>query len=537
MNKIIKKLFAPLAVFALALGVSISLNSQKDVVGAKAAPTTVTVVRDDFTGGSGYAEGTWSKGGISGAGVIYFTTTTNIQVSTTSGRQPYPHNTTATPGPITNISVTMPGTGSLRTLTPRVSSTDAVTSHTGGTALSAQTFTSNTQTLNWTIPSADNIRYFQLVPGGNTNWASFSFTYEEVVQEFGVLDHIKLDHSSAKKAFFVGETFSSTGLVVTAVDEDDNEMVVSEFTTNLDDHEFVAADKGSNNVVVTYQGKTADYNITVSEYVPGEGTVTLSVKNTTYIDSTWTSDDLNIVKSSPSVGDLTFSDIGNVRLNSKPVEGSISIGGNKTTGGSFKITLPALTYASAIKFNDLSVGSDATTPTLKINDKTSFTFASGMTSATLKPYDNVLVISTLGTSRIWTSSIEITLKTLESLPEDYATYFLDTTDAECALLDVKTTTWNSLQHVYGNLGASSKALLVVDSENETISAAMERYVFIATKYAYTDFMNVGVTSPFNQLNEFYESNSVLILVVVASIFGITAIAGFYFISKRRKVTE
>lgn len=53
MNKIIKKLFAPIAVFLLALGVTISINNQKDVIGAKAASQTwqeVTAAPSDWSG-------------------------------------------------------------------------------------------------------------------------------------------------------------------------------------------------------------------------------------------------------------------------------------------------------------------------------------------------------------------------------------------------------------------------------------------------------------------------------------------------------
>lgn len=45
MNKIIKRLFTPLAVFAMAIGIGVSVNAQKDVVGARAA-TTVSVGND-----------------------------------------------------------------------------------------------------------------------------------------------------------------------------------------------------------------------------------------------------------------------------------------------------------------------------------------------------------------------------------------------------------------------------------------------------------------------------------------------------------
>ena len=263
-----KKLSAILLGAFLALGVGAGIGASRVETGRAAGPTTVTVTRDDFSGGSGYAEGDWSKSGISGKGCIYFTTTTNIQVSTTAGRRPYPYNSTATPGPITNISVTMPGTGSLRDLTPRVSATAAVTTETSGTALTKKTFVSNTETLSWDIAAADNIRYFQLVPGGNTNWASFSFTYAD---EGGggdpdptkVLSMIEILQQPAKKTYNDGDTFDPTGIEVEATfeGEDGDEY---EDVTSLVTYSPTAMTLGVTKVTAsyTYDGVTKTADIT-----------------------------------------------------------------------------------------------------------------------------------------------------------------------------------------------------------------------------------------------------------------------------------
>ncbi len=267
-----KGIFGIFATFALAVGVGVSL-APKDPMQTKAAePTTVVVTRDDFAGGSGYAEGTWSKGGFEGVGFIYFTTTTNIQVSTNAGRRPYPYNSTGTPGPITNISVTMPGTGSLRDLTPRVSSTAAVTTEESGTALAKKTFESNSATLSWDISLSDNIRYFQLVPGGNTNWASFSFTYEEVEEvEFETLTSLELDSSNAKTEFYTTETFNNDDLVVIAKDQNGTSKIIEldEVTTNFDGVIFDESHLGTQEVEVSYEEGdievSATYEIEVEE--------------------------------------------------------------------------------------------------------------------------------------------------------------------------------------------------------------------------------------------------------------------------------
>src|SRR5690554_2196524 len=48
MKKIIKKLFTPFAVFAMALGIGVSLSAPKEVIGVKAAETAVI----SYSGGS-----------------------------------------------------------------------------------------------------------------------------------------------------------------------------------------------------------------------------------------------------------------------------------------------------------------------------------------------------------------------------------------------------------------------------------------------------------------------------------------------------
>lgn len=270
MKKLLRKLYAPFLIFSLSIGAALSSIHRNDEVVANAAPTTVTVTRADFTGGPGYALGTWSKGGISGEGVIYFTSTQYIQVSTTAGRQPYPHNLVPTPGPITSISVTMPGSGTLRSLTPRLSATAAVTEPDKGTPLSTKTFTSNTQTLTWDIDVSENYRYFHLVPGGNTNWANFTFTYEEVTEEFGELDHIELDTSNAKLSYYVGDEFTLDGLGVTAFDTNGiSKILLDGYTSSLDGYTFVESDLGSKEVIISYEeaGVSVTANFTI-EIVP-----------------------------------------------------------------------------------------------------------------------------------------------------------------------------------------------------------------------------------------------------------------------------
>lgn len=88
---------------------------------------------------------------------------------------------------------------------------------------------------------------------------------------FGTLDHIKVSTPATKTVFSVGETFSSAGLVLTGYDAADESSAHTQtynsgFTTDYDNHTFVAGDIGTAKAVtVTYSSKTTTYNIDVEE--------------------------------------------------------------------------------------------------------------------------------------------------------------------------------------------------------------------------------------------------------------------------------
>lgn len=544
-----KKISALALGLVLAVGVGAGIGANR-LEGAKAAENVSFTLNLTSLGGSavlgttaydGGAERTATVNTIGIGSKAVSSNGANLQFQANNGVL---YNTTALPGRLVSVVLTQTGTLRVHSLyggsTSRLVN-DATANYTvsDGTLVSTQSLTSTT----WTIATGTDYTYFCISRGGNSSYvSSIVITYASESVEFGVLDHILLDHSSVKKTYLVGETFDAEGLIVTAVDEDDNEMEVIDWTTDYDGRTFVTSDIGTKQVTVAYtdteNDKTAygNFDITIGEYVPVEGVISFGVANSEYKTS-WTSADLSITKSVPEIGDLQFSEINNVRLNASPVVGSISIGGNSTTGGEFTITLPVGTYASSITFTGLSVGNDAKTPTLTINDKTSFVYSSALSTITLKPYDHALKISTLDYSRIWAESISITLKLLSNLPIDYAQHFLDTTSEECSLLDVKTATWNALSHVYSNLSAESKELIVLDSGNTTISEAVDRYVFIVNKYNYSDFMNFGLISPARGLNEVYEDDLTLTLIIAVSSIGITTLVSFYFLSKKKRVTE
>lgn len=85
---------------------------------------------------------------------------------------------------------------------------------------------------------------------------------------FGSLDHVKVTTQPNITTFFVGETYSRTGLALTGYDgaveaSANTQSYTSGFTTDFDGHVFDENDIGEQTVTVTYSGKTATYSILV----------------------------------------------------------------------------------------------------------------------------------------------------------------------------------------------------------------------------------------------------------------------------------
>ena len=131
----------------------------------------------------------------------------------------------------------------------------------------------NTSNANRFLGAASNASTarFKAYASGNESTYPQVFVYKQAASTFGTLHHIKVNAASQHKTTFeVGETFSSNGLVLTGYDGENestanSENISSGFTTDFDNHTFVAGDVGTNKTVtVTYSGKTTTYSINVA---------------------------------------------------------------------------------------------------------------------------------------------------------------------------------------------------------------------------------------------------------------------------------
>jgi len=348
------------------------------------------------------------------------------------------------------------------------------------------------------------------------------------------LNSISVLTNPTKVSYKIGQSFDPAGMKIRAIynvgaNNDDYSAYSYSPTTAFDS-------LGSKTITITSTENVAistSLSVTVADVTGGTYTVSL---NTTVYTNPLNPSLLTINKSDVDLGDLVVDNINNVRLGSNPNPSHISIGGNSTTGGYFTITLPDGLIATSVKFSGLTVGTDATTPTLSINGGASFTY-DGTIVETLKPYANALLISTLGTSRVWTSSIEITAVNSADASIDYGTHFLSSTAEECSALNVTSTTWSKLKATYDSADSSVKNLIKAADANAAgsdLEEALARYTNIVQKYGYEDYMGLGIVAGSNQFNIVNNNKGNIALIIIISILGISVLTSYRLVYIRKK---
>ena len=257
-------------------------------VAASTQSQTLTITINSFTNaGQSYSWYDWTQSttdstSISGKGEIYKQGgATAMQFNKGSGSKSGAiFNTTAIPGAITKIEATT-ASGTNRAWNAYVTSTACSLSGTSLVFGSNQTTVGSNVTIGTSSTtigtSTAGYSYFCLQE--NVNSASYlgqiKITYTPETPK--TLSGISLNTDNVTKSFKEGDTFTHSGLVVTANYSDaPSETIESGYTVSSPDMTVI----GQKTITVTYKGKEATYNITV-----GEGTlssIAVSGQTTSY---------------------------------------------------------------------------------------------------------------------------------------------------------------------------------------------------------------------------------------------------------------
>lgn len=280
MNKLFTKIVGGALGLTMAIGVGVAVASNREAVPVHAADATgtLTITRSCFPSGSLAYNVTddWSAtcspssdGSVSGQGDLYSTAVqTTMQTKDTNVSTHY-HNTTAMPGYITGITLSL-ASGNDRTYTVRASKSSAITSTSGGTQLGTMTagskFTTN-------LTKTNDYRYFWLTCTGGASFLN-NIVIDYSVPVTKTLESISI--AGYKTTFVKNDTFSFGGTVSAHYDDKSTEDVTSSATFSG----YNMSTTGNQTVTVTYSGKTTTYDIFVDAV--SSLAITGSMTKTTY---------------------------------------------------------------------------------------------------------------------------------------------------------------------------------------------------------------------------------------------------------------
>ena len=343
-----------------------------------------------------------------------------------------------------------------------------------------------------------------------------------------------------KTSYTIGQSFDPAGMKIRAVYNigpinDDYTAYTYSPTSAFDS-------LGEKTITITStENASATTTLTVNVQEYAEGTFTISAKDDSYLNPYDVVETLlpglDIAKSDPNLENLTIVSIKDFRLSSTKSGishlGTLTLGANDTTGGEMVIDLPDNLFATEVKLNGIQVLSSTT---FKVNEVTNN--AVDGTSVIAHIYSNTITISSLeSNSRIWFDSFEIVAKSASNSAIDYGAHFLATTADECSSLSVSLGTWNNLKGLYENADSAVQNVIKAadaDVGGSDLEKAIARYTFIAEKYGYDDFMDLGIVSGANQFNVIADNKTNIAIIIVVSLIGVSLLVGHRLIYKRKE---
>jgi len=524
MRKLFKKFSTAIAIVAMSFGVATAVNAQSGVVGAKAE--TVTETLSTFTTIDGNLGLDWKYSTVAN--------TANAPAINSGALRLY--------------SVRATGEGNILTIEPQSTLTTKVISKV--VFVFASTTDVTTYQLKWgdstnnlinsdarttsksgsseIVGSFSALTFKNTHTGGSKNLqihiASISITYDMGSSEpevFGTLDHIDLDYSNVKTTFMVGDTFDSTGLVVTAVDEKDFEEPAEGFTTNLVGYEFLESDLGTKTITVSYGGKTANYTITVVPFAPQ---LKLSFTGSTSTTAK-TLEELNTeVKTGSDAGLFEFISANNVYVDStEPSSLKLSSG---SVNANFELKLQNGLEATSVTLVARRWTTDATTLNVNKVGAQNVTNTDNFANFVFDLTKNAQVIEVNTVKRAFIKEIIVTYtnpaKELKDLVMSYESGNVSTPECADKFLAAKAK-WDTLN-------PDAQTYFNTDASFAEAHARLNHWALVNNV-----ILTVGSTSGVRQpMNSTTHDN--LVAVIAIGLIGLTSVLGYYFINKKKQIS-
>ena len=354
------------------------------------------------------------------------------------------------------------------------------------------------------------------------------------------LNSISLDTSNVQTTFTVGDTFSYSGLVVTAHYSDNTNPVITTGYTVSTPNMSIA---GTKTVTVTYNSQTATYTITVNSGDTPEPTGNYSLTSgSPYINGV--AYRMYFTKSSANYYfDGTIANNYYGSTSGDPIDVYFEENGNGQNIYFFDIntsnkTFITLTNASYRNFTISTT--TPSTPWVYSSTEETLTFSINGTpyyTGADSSHDTFTGKNVVYKAQFVTSSNEGAIA-FATIMNDYITCNNSGTTAPTFRTGFA---WTSFANVYANLDSTSQSLLKSNNPTNTeVAEYVARYDYIVGKYGtstYSDFIGRNPSPIGNHRFSMFASemtnNATAIIVVIASILAISTFAG-YFIVRRKK---
>jgi len=432
------------------------------------------------------------------------------------------------------------------------------TSQNGGLSVNGGPMNTN-ETVSETFIATDTLTLRNVASGTTqVRMTDITMTYEEgevVIPEFGNLDKIELDTSSPalKLQYYVGETFSSEGLVVTAFDDSDPVLkeTVTDFTTNFDDHIFTLDDVGEVPVEVSYTRdgitKTANYIINVLAIADLAKYAKVSSVDQLYIGATYiiagSKDNetyaMSTVQNSNNRGafkatlqDETVVDheeIQKFELVKGSVENSF---GFKTINGTANQYIYAAGGTSSNRLRTSATLDGNASWRITFEGKTTIAAQGSSTRNYLRFNDgnNPPIFSAYGSSSSVTNlpNLYVDLTTIgdSSYSKAYSLAYDINVELGLGAEGSCENILNSITAKFDNLSSDAKNIFNTSLDAEFVSArARIEYL--------TSWVSANSGSGSNRVNKLGNSDNLYAVVTIGAM-GLTSILGYYFINKKKK---
>jgi len=402
--------------------------------------------------------------------------------------------------------------------------------------------------------------------GSVTKTGSFAITVNGA-QGSVTLSSIEVTTQPTKTVYTVGDTFDTTGLVVTAAYSDSTTADVTSSCTLNPLNGATLSTAGSQTVVVSYNSLTTNFAVTVNAAATSDSTTYTLVSSTSdlvsgakyVIASSGTDGSVSAMSSTQNANNrgIEAVTVSSSKLTATTTIEQLTLGGDATNGWSFYANQSSTNgYLFAASSSNNYLRTQTTNDsnglwTIAISSNAATITAKGTNTRNMLRWNSTSSIFSCyssGQAAVYLYKQASSSSNTSATDASYwAATFVTTMSGICANTQANSTAstslvnaWASQYSAYSSLSSAAKTLVASTTTTDTnIQAAQAKYIYILNKYGTASFTSgnyLGLTissGAYVGVTKADSSESVAILVV--SLMLAAGLASFYFLRKKKAI--